>query len=104
MRARIELSPGVELAITTNAMVRYQEAAGETIFQGLQAFDTGDLDIRRLRLMIWAGLVDRSRGLDEIGDLIDELGIRAAAEKLGAAVRAAFPDAGEGGAAPAEKT
>lgn len=110
-RARISFESGNEthtLALTTNAMCRYQEKAGETLVAGLQALQKESSDIVRIRRLFWAGLAECSE--DEAGDLIDDIGLNRAAELLGEAAVLAFPqddagaDAGKGKAARPPKS
>lgn len=83
---------GHAIAFTINAMVRYQQAAGETAFDALRAMDGGDFDPIRLRRLVWAALVDRSSDEDQAGEIIDRVGLKTASDALGRAVKAAFPD------------
>lgn len=83
---------GHAIAFTINAMVRYQQASGETAFEALRAMDGGDFDPIRLRRLVWAVLVDRSADEDRAGEIIDAVGLKVASEALGEAVKAAFPD------------
>ena len=96
-RGRVDLG-GHEIAMTTNAMVRYQERAGETIFAAFTALESNNFDPLRLRRMIWAALIDRSKSEDDAGEIMDAVGIKDAAMKLADAVRLAFPEASEGNA------
>ncbi|MEM9786793.1 MAG: hypothetical protein AAF801_09860 [Pseudomonadota bacterium] len=93
MRGRIELIPGIGFRLTTNALVRYEEVIGETLFETLEVMEDGKCDMRRFRAIIWAGLEDQTKSLEEAGDLIDEIGLSNLGVKIGEAVRAAFPDA-----------
>lgn len=92
MRGVVSLSDGVDIAITTNAMVRYQQASGETVLAAFSGLDDGGLDFVRLRCLIWAVLIDRSKSEDDVGDLIDEIGFKKVSLKLVEAVQSAFPD------------
>lgn len=93
------------LAFTTNAMVRYQDAMGETLLTGLNALQNDPTDIRRVRGIMWAGLVgDFSQ--DEAGDIMDVVGIMQSVQLLAEAATIAFPeaDADLGNAQPAMKS
>ncbi|MBI6628325.1 DUF3445 domain-containing protein [Pontibaca salina] len=74
------------LAMTTNAMARYEEAAGESM---IRAFDRmqDDPSITVIRRLFWSAVRPQITE-DEAGDLIDEIGfdqtiklIEGAAEK-----------------------
>lgn len=91
------MTDGVEIgnekiALTINAMVRYQERSGETIFAALSALDSGEFDPLRLRRLIWAMLVKRPDDEDAAGSIIDGVGIKTASQALAEAVKLAFPD------------
>lgn len=64
------------LAMTTNAMARYEEAAGESM---MRAFDKlqNDPSITTIRRLFWAAL-RQDKSIEEAGDLIDFLGFEAA--------------------------
>jgi hypothetical protein len=92
------------LALTTNAMVRYQDAAGETLLRGLSKLQEDVADMVRLRRLIWAGLSHHG-GIteDDAGNLIDEVGLMPSIILLSNASKLAFPeiaakdDAGDSG-------
>ncbi|PTR15392.1 hypothetical protein C8J28_114113 [Cereibacter azotoformans] len=83
------------LRLTTNAQVRYQERAGETLVDAIVAMqgEASQGDMLRLRRLIWAGLGHEGLSEDAAGDLIDEIGLAEASRLLGDAIRAAFPEA-----------
>lgn len=94
------------MRFTTNAMVRYQDKAGETITEAFRAIDEGsksdDLDTVRLRRLFWAALSsEHDISEDEAGDIMDAIGFQNAGLKLGEAVRNAFPAGAEAGNARA---
>ncbi|MGR3452878.1 hypothetical protein [Pseudooceanicola sp.] len=82
------------LRLGTNAMARYQDAAGETVQDAFKALEGATFDIVRVRRLFWVAL-PKGMTEEDAGDLIDIIGIDVAAEKLGEAVIAAFPDAAE---------
>ena len=93
--------------VSTNAMVRYQDRAGETFVDGLNALQNATTDIRRARDLFWAALVG-DFSVEDAGDLMDEAGIEVAMAKLSEATVLAFPQGdsegnGEAGK-PARKT
>lgn len=77
------------LRLDMNAMVRYQERAGETLGGLLQAIGADGLDMLRTRRLFWAAL-DRRMSEDEAGDLMTEVGLGAATEMTGRALREAI--------------
>lgn len=83
------------LRLTTNAQVRYQERAGETLVDAVVAMqgEGSQGDMLRLRRLIWAGMGHEGLSEDAAGDLIDEIGLAEASRLLGEAIRAAFPEA-----------
>lgn len=94
------------LALTTNAMVRYQDAADETLLRGLNELQKDPSDIRRIRRLIWAGLSHHDGITEDMaGDLMDDIGVMDSVLLLSEASRLAFPDAGDAGNArkPAAK-
>ncbi|MGP3699849.1 hypothetical protein [Rhodobacter sp. NSM] len=89
------------LRLTTNAQVRYQERAGETLVDAIVAMqgEASQGDMLRLRRLIWAGMGHEGLSEDAAGDLIDEIGLAEASRLLGEAIRAAFPEAAKAEAA-----
>lgn len=83
--------------LSTNAQVRYQDAAGETLLDAMAGLQKNPGDLRRVRRMIWAALSHEGLTEDAAGDLMDELGQVEAARLLGEAIQAAFPQAADGG-------
>lgn len=99
MMGTVEFEAGgvaYSMRMSTNAQVRYQRAAGETLLRGLNEIQNDPSDTERLRRLIWASM-SHVDGLteDAAGDIMDELGIEAAIEKLSEAVNAAYPKAAE---------
>lgn len=90
------------LALTTNAMVRYQHAAGETLLHALGKLQEDPSDAIRLRRLMWAALLHYgSMTEDDAGDLMDEVGIIRSVRLLSDASSLAFPDvAGDAGNDP----
>lgn len=86
------------LRVSTNALVRFQDAEGKTALAALRAMESGDLDMHMLRAVMQHCL-SPARSADEVGDLMDEIGILQAAALIGRAAQAAFPVAPEGKAA-----
>lgn len=82
----------MSLAITTNAMVRYQDAAGETFLTGLTALQKDPSDVKRIRTMVWSAMA-HVPGMthDRAGDIMDAVGIFRMAAILGEAANLAFP-------------
>lgn len=82
------------MRLSTNAQVRYQRAAGETLLAGLGEIENDPNDTERLRRLIWASM-SHIDGLteDDAGDIMDEMGIEQAIQRLTEAVTAAYPKA-----------
>lgn len=83
------------LVVGMNAMVQYQDAAGETMLAALTAIEQeskggGDLSFKRIRRVFWA-ICPTAETEEMAGDMIDALGVKVALEKIGEAVAAAFP-------------
>ena len=78
------------IRFSTNAMCRYQDAAGETLMQAVDALQKAPDDMRRLRALFLAG-VPGIKSEDEAGDLMDDLGLMEASQLIGRAFEAAFP-------------
>lgn len=79
------------LKLSTNAICGIEEASG----MGINAFseglsDPGNFKITNIRLMFMHGIANIT--FAEAGNIIDELGIGLASEKLGEAMKLAFPD------------
>jgi len=96
------------LRLTTNGMVRYQDKAGETITEAFRAIDQGskseELDAQRFRRLFWAVLsAEHDVTEEDAGDIMDAAGFQLAAEKMGEAIRAAFPEAKPGNVAAPPK-
>jgi hypothetical protein len=86
------------LAFTMNAMCKYQDRAGETLIEGVDALNTKSTDVFRMRRLFWAGLKGDYTE-ETAGDLMDDLGLQEAVSLMMEAVTASFPDdAAAGGA------
>lgn len=82
--------------LSTNAMVKYQDETGENVLDAFAALE-GRPDMRRFRDIFWAALTgDYSK--DEVGDLMDDLGMAEVGRIIGDTAKAAFPDAEKGDA------
>lgn len=92
--------------ISTNAMVRYQDMAGESFLDGIAALQTKQGDIRRMRNLFWAG-VSHIDGMtpEQAGEIMDDVGFAEALEAVSEAAALAFPadEGAEKGNAPAGK-
>lgn len=81
------------LRLTTNAQVRYEDAADEDVITALQAIlSRPQRATKRLRRLFWAGLSHMGLTEDEAGDLMDTLGRAEASALIGKAVKLAFPE------------
>jgi hypothetical protein len=108
MNGTVEFEAGGKaytMRMTTNAQVRYQRAAGETLLQGLVKIQEDPSDIDRLRRLIWASMSHvEDMTEDAAGDVMDTIGIETAIGKLSEAVAAAYPKATSGNAPRAKKS
>jgi hypothetical protein len=86
----------MHLRVTTNAMVRYQDVAGETFLTGLAALEKDPSDIRRIRRMVWAAMSHADISEDRAGEVMDEVGLLDIVGLLSEAAAAAFPQAKPG--------
>tara|TARA_R100001369_G_scaffold72489_2_gene100819 strand:- start:9 stop:380 length:372 start_codon:yes stop_codon:yes gene_type:complete len=82
----------ITVRISTNAMVRYQDHAGEPFLTGISALQENQTDVRRVRDLFWAG-VSHIEGMtpEMAGDLMDDVGFAVAFEKVCEATAIAFP-------------
>ena len=82
---------GRELALRMdmNALVRYQDRAGETISVAIDAIMKDGWDVTRGRRLFWAGLSERMTE-DEAGEIMSDLGMGAAMNLTGEALRYAI--------------
>ena len=89
------------LRYSTNAMIRYEMAAGEDILTAFEVLQQGKLDLIRFRRMFWAGLVGGGNEIDEdaAGDLIDLVTLEGALRLLTQALLAALPRQSDEGSA-----
>lgn len=82
------------LLFDINALISIQEETGVKAQDLGTAFAEG-ADLKLLRTLFRIGLADRHPDLSdlEVGRLLHQVGLQPAVEKLGEALRAAFPDA-----------
>lgn len=78
------------LRVSTNAMAAYQEKTGEQFITALDALSKSPGDIIRLRNLFWAAL-EGDQSADDVGDIIDGLGMGETVDLIGKAVQAAWP-------------
>ncbi len=93
MKGAVYFSEGRYFRLSTNAQCRYQDAAGETLLEGMSALEACPGDMRRIRRMICAALSHEGISEEAAGDLMDEIGATEAAKLLGDAIKAAYPQA-----------
>jgi len=77
------------LAYTTNGLIAFEEETGTDVLALLNA---GNLNLRSLRALVWAGLLEHQPGMSlaGAGQVIDACGIKPAADRAGLAVAEAF--------------
>jgi hypothetical protein len=93
------------LRLTTNAMVRYEDAAGHPVLEALGKMEDGAMSMVALR-RLFAAMISPEVSEDDAGDIMDELGLAVAAQKIGEAATLAFPQSSAAGNAkkPPRKT
>lgn len=85
-----------ELRFTINNMVAFQEATGEDLMKVIEGFEAGDIDLKKLRALFWAGLGQTEMSHEEAGDIMDDLGFQEALEAIFEAVNLMLPSGNEG--------
>lgn len=87
------------IALTTNAMARYQKETGETATAGFaeieKAGQNADFEAVRVRALFWAMLTPNVATVDEAGDMMDELTIPKVVQLIGEAAKLAYPQPGK---------
>ncbi len=76
--------------LTTNAMIRFQDATGQSVIDAFGAMDGKSADIKGIRNILWASL-EGDHTQESVGDLMDEIGFTEAGRIIGEIGRAAFP-------------
>lgn len=90
------------LAMTTNAMARYEAETGESTIAAFQRLEK-EPSILLILGLFWASLTPIV-SMDEAGDLIDEIGLAEATTLLGKAAQATFAGLSENPKKPSAKT
>lgn len=80
--------------LSTNAMIKYQDEAGENVIDAFNSMESGSVDMKRLRNLLWVS-IDGDHSKDDVGDIMDDMGFERVGELLNDVVRAAFPDVDE---------
>ncbi len=78
------------LRFTTNALCMAEEALDKRVIEIATELEMG-VGVRTLRTLFWAGGDDQQATMAQVGDLIDEIGVRKATELALDAFAAAFP-------------
>ena len=76
--------------LTTNAMIRFQDATGRSVIDAFAAMDGKSADIKGIRDLLWVSL-EGDHTQENVGDLMDEIGFVEAGRIIGEIGRAAFP-------------
>ncbi|WP_112383353.1 hypothetical protein [Sphingomonas carotinifaciens] len=84
------------LRFSTNALCLAEEHLGKRTLEIATELEMG-VGVRTLRALFWAGGDDQQATMAQVGDLIDEIGVRKATDLALDAFAAAFPVAEEGG-------
>ncbi|ODA67674.1 hypothetical protein A7A08_01709 [Methyloligella halotolerans] len=82
------------LSFSHNALCELEDALDQSIAAIIDSFGSGDLDMRRLRTLVWAGLRDHHKemGLEDAGDVASAAGLEATAAAIGEAFQLAMPE------------
>ena len=88
-----------------NGLCRLEDETGKSAIEVASSLNTEDgeggaaIKISDIRLVFFCGLVGQHADvtLEQVGDIIDDIGIERAGPLLGEAFSAAFPDPEEGG-------
>lgn len=93
------------LRLTTNAQVRYEDAAGEDVATAINTVlkSPDKRHIKRIRRLFWVGVAPALATEDEAGEMIDALGYAKVAGLIFQALRLAVPEAPAGNAPKAAK-
>lgn len=88
------------LRFSNNALAELEQALGEPLGRFAPRLQHGEIGVRDIRAMLWAGIrgadPKASLSLEEVGELMDELGLPQAATLAAQAFAAAFPASDEG--------
>lgn len=78
--------------LSINAMCDYQDMAGETVIDFYAALERGDTDVRKIRNLMSIA-IEGDHSLEEVGDIMSEMGMDEVGRVLGEMATAAFPEA-----------
>lgn len=95
---KVKLNEEYYLRFGTNAMVEFEEEAGDNFMKVAANMEQGNVSFKMLRTLVWAGLLDCDEEITpkQAGAVIDEVGFSVVVEKVGEAIKSAFPSADEG--------
>lgn len=94
---KVKLDEEKYLRYNMNALVEFEDVTGQGVLKAFEDIDKGNLSLKDIRALVWAGLLDYNEELTlkEAGDVMDECGIETTIEKLTDAIQYAFPDTKE---------
>lgn len=92
LRGEVPL-PGTDyvLRYSINALCEIEAASGENMLALLARLDAGEgATFSQARLLLWGGLRDAKLSLDQVGDVIQSVGVATAMTAMSEALREAF--------------
>ena len=104
IRGEVELKAGektYQLRLSINSIVEIETLLDRGIGQIIESLDPDRVRVGTLRALLWGALRENHPTISifDAGDLISQIGAAVAGEKIGEALKAAFPPA-EPGQAP----
>lgn len=80
-----------------NALVALEEESGLGVVRFAEKLAAGDVSIRDIRIMLWAGLIEKHPevSLHDTGKIMDEVGLQVATKVCTEAFFGAFPQANQ---------
>ncbi|WP_339853366.1 hypothetical protein [Roseovarius nubinhibens] len=81
--------------LSINAMCDYQDMAGETVIDAFAVLEAGKVDIKRMRNLMLVS-IEGDLDVEEVGEIMSEMGFEEVGSVLGKLGNAAFPNAAGG--------
>lgn len=78
--------------LSTNAMIRFQDETGRSVLEAFKDMDGKSADLKGIRDLLWVS-VEGDHTREDIGEIMDELGLVESGRIIGEIGRAAFPPA-----------
>jgi len=87
----INLDKPRTIKFTTNSLANLEELLNSSMFVFLQKFESGNMGIKEIRLMLWAGLQHEEKlSIEDIGNIMDEGDFTEICKKIGEGITNAF--------------